>query len=357
MIRYILAFFFFHLFYHVSYFLTFDVISYHLKKKTPLSDSIECYIHIFYVIFTSILFPYFSIVFFRPFGFSVFPFFLTFCLGIAFTKDVWNFYRKCMISYSDFSYYKYYQMDPCYLRKYFSRCRLLSMEDIDFHRYQEIQKFLSLYPYSLEIRESRQINAYSDLEENKILITTACFQLPIKEIKAMLGHEIMHFEVDGKISNRKRKRYFFLKLYGILLLFSVSFFLISFFPVILQLLVLFFFSIFCCLFFFFHVVMAERYLYQLSELKCDRLACQLEDVSKEGMLALLQRIEKMKVSKRKEKWYLRIIRRYFLFADHPNIRYRIKKIKKYRNWSIVDYVMLPAHLIKQLLLGKGWNDD
>lgn len=69
-------------------------------------------------------------------------------------------------------------------------------------------------------------------------------------------------------------------------------------------------------------------------------------------------IEKYYPPKKKdEKLYLKMIRRYFLFGDHPNISYRIKRIKKYRKWSIIDYVQLPLHLLKQLIIGKGWNDD
>lgn len=101
--------------------------------------------------------------------------------------------------------------------------------------------------------------------------------------------------------------------------------------------------------------MPERYLYQLSELKCDRLACKLKDINRSDMISLLKRLQSK--NKLSEKWYLKIIRRYFLFADHPNINFRIKLIKKYHNWSIVDYMILPLHLIKQLLIGKGWNDD
>lgn len=95
-------------------------------------------------------------------------------------------------------------------------------------------------------------------------------------------------------------------------------------------------------------------MYQISELKCDHFACSL-GVRPDDLIGLLQRVVKRSKEKKKYTWYQEIIRRYYLFDAHPSVSYRIKRLKKYRKWSDIEYITFPFHVCWQLMSGKGWS--
>lgn len=344
----------FHLFYGITYVLTWDIIKYHQEKKIPLppflkKQQIFCCITYILVFFLG---PTLLQMLDTPFPLAAVAYLI---FGMLFTKDVWTIYQCNMVKYQDFYYYKYAKLDPFYLRNYIQQQETEDTSWVAVEKMKEIKAFMKPYPYLLKVKKSGGINAYSDLEKKEIVMTSGCFLLPTDEIKALLAHEIMHFQVDGKVSTKKKKILLFATIYLIYLGFLISaFFLRKTFPIIkiFFLFLLLFFTLYVA---FFHIILPERYLYQWSELKCDRLACSLEGVDRKAMIHLLERLRKKKT--KKEVWYLKIIRRYFLFAAHPNINFRIKKLEKYRKWSILDYLTLPPHLIYRLLIGKGWSDN
>lgn len=278
-----------------------------------------------------------------------------FLLGPLITRGLWILYTEKMKNFEDFYFSKYYKSDYFFMRKYITECPTISSLFIPSQKLREIIEFMSDYPYPVIIKKSKLMNAYADLGRKEIILTEGALSLPIEEIKAMLGHELIHFEVDDKITLNKRKFLLFISLYFFFVCFLLFIFFFRHANVWIKAVLELFFAFFLVFFTFYCAVMPERYLYQFSELKCDRLACTLNNVSREGMISLLKR---GKMSKRKkEKWYLKMARRYFLFDDHPNISFRIKLIENYRKWSILDYIILPTHLVKQLIIGKGWNDD
>lgn len=344
----------FHIFYHISYFVTFDVWKYCKGKNINFLK--EYRREILYLIGMPFLIFLMGSFFLEkmesPLIGNILFFFL---LGPLITRDLWILYTEKMKNYEDFYFSKYYKSDYLFMKRYITECPTISHFLISNQKIRKITEFMSDYPYPLVIKKSKLMNAYADLERKEIILTEGALSLPIEEVKAMLGHELIHFEVDGKMSLHKRKILFFISLYVILAFLLLIIFFFRHANSLVKLILIFLFLFFLCYFIFYSGVMPERYLYQFSELKCDRLACTLNGVSREGMISLLKR---GKVSKRKkEKWYLKMARRYFLFDDHPNISFRIKLIENYRKWSILDYILLPTHLIKQLILGKGWNDD
>lgn len=343
----------FNIFYHISYFLMHDIVKYYKSKHTkPYKGFYKQIVYIFSIQLISLSLPFILKKFEIP---IILRFIAYLIFGLTFSKDVWIMFESKMKDKDDLYYSKYYKMDFFYIKSYINDCIETSCNE-EKHKLKEISKFMEKFPYKVIIKKSKYINAFSYLDENKIIITQGCLKLPINEIKAILGHEIMHFDVDGNSSTKKRKIAFFCKLYIIFFSFGlVALTLKKAFPIVKIIFLLLLF-IYIMYFIFFHLVIPERYLFQLSELKCDRLACLIEGVDKNGMLSLLERIKKYSHHS-KEIWYLKIIRRYFLFESHPNINYRIKQIKKYHNWSIIDYIKIPIHLTKQLLIGKGWSDN
>lgn len=352
----LLRIFMFNIFYHITFILTYDVYKYHKENNIVFLDNFKKeIIHLISLpIITFILWNIFMNLFDIPILLDIISYFF---LGFILTRDIWLLYLYKMTKYENTYFYTFSKMEPYYLKKYCKNSSKSILNKIPKEKIIEIQNFIKKYPYKLIVKKTNRINSYADLEKNEIMITEGSLNLPINEIKAMLAHEIMHFQVDGKVSVKKRKIIFFILLYFLILLFYIVAILIKDSYALIRLIFILLLCIYLFYFVFFHVVIPERYLFQLSELKCDRLACLIDGVKKEDMLALLNRLKSISNNKSNEKLYLKIIKRYFLFYDHPNISYRIKKIKKYREWSIIDYITLPIHLIKQLLIGKGWNYD
>lgn len=135
-----------------------------------------------------------------------------FLIGLILTRDVWGMYLTKMKNYKDSYYYKYYKMDPFYLKNLTKSSPKFIAND-HLKKIEEITNFINNYPYQIEIKRANFINAYADLRNKKIVITSACLNIPVGELKAMLGHKIMHFYVDGKITEKRRKINFFITLY------------------------------------------------------------------------------------------------------------------------------------------------
>lgn len=352
--NYILNFIFFNITYNITFWIIKDIIKYYFQNK--LKIPIKVYIHILYTVGICIFAP--IIIFAVADLFKVetiIQIIFSAALGIIFTKDVWFMSSQIMKKYKDSYFYIFSKQDPYSIRKNLSK-NLTNINEFQKGTISQVIRFMNPYPYQLFINPSKTINACSYLDENKIVITKGLLSLPLDEIKAALGHEIMHFEVDGLDSDKKKKKRLFVTLYLIYLAFFIVSMIASMISKYLLLLIVIFLAGYIFVFIFCHVVIAERYLYQMSELKCDRLACQLPGVTKEGMIKLLTRLEKAQNHNiKKYPWYLEIIRRYFLFEDHPNIKYRIKRIKKYCNWNILEFIKVPLHMCFRLITGKGWN--
>ncbi len=353
--EFLLCFILFHLPYHIAYHLAFDVFSYHRKLQKELYPSF--FRQLFYLfgvpIGNALLLPILFSLTDIPFLLRIIAYLI---FGILFLKDIWFMYARAMAKEKDFFYQKYYQRDPFLIRSYCNRLKNIPQKELPQAKLKALQKWIQPYPYRLLMKQSSSINAYADLEQRQIVITKGCFTLSIEEMKAMIAHEIIHLTMNEKMPLAKRKKRIFILLYLIFFSFIPLAVCIKHFAPTYKILFLLLLFLFLFYFLFFHVVMPERYLYQLEELKCDRLACTLEGVTQEAMLSLLKKLKTL-VFLPQEPYYLKIIRRYLLLEDHPNMRFRIQQIQHYHAWSIRDYLKLPLHLIKQLCLGKGWNDD
>ena len=338
--------------YHINFFVLKDIINYYKKKNITIDKKL--YKELIFVIFLPILIPIFIkyIEFF--FDYNIFlEIIFSFCMGIVFTKSNWFLCLNRMKEYKDTYFYVFSKKDFYNINKQLREFSIKVSINNNNKKY-EILEFMNSFPYELYLNRSKEINACACLDENKIIITEGLLRLPIEEVKAAIGHEIIHLKINSKNKGKYSKIKFFLKLYSVYFLIAIVTGLSKRFSIMLFLIFLIILLIFCFIFLFYHLLIPERYLYQFEELKCDRLACSLNGVTKEGMLNLLIRLEKYQ-NRKKYIWYKEIIYRYFLFDAHPNIKYRIKKIEKYHKWSVLEYIKFPFYMFIRLLEGKGWN--
>ena len=352
--NYIINIIAFSLIYHICFFIIKDIIQYHKIQKIQLSPKIIN--RILFVIIVFIIVPIIPSLIVSLFNYGIITqLILSFGFGIIFTQNNWLIFMQHMKKYRNTYFYTFSKFDASNI----SKSLFDTPENLKPSKEQkilDILTFMEPYPYQILVNSSNTINACSYLDENKIIITKGVLKLPIEEIMAVLGHEIKHFKVDRIKYNKDKKIKLDLSLYLIYFIIIVASAYFSVVSKYFLLVTLIIFIIYVPFFIFFHIVMTERYLYQMSELKCDRLACQLPGVTKEGMIKLLTRLEKTQKNYiKKYPWYLEIIRRYFLFEDHPNIKYRIKRIKKYCNWNILEFIKVPLHMCFRLITGKGWN--
>ena len=106
-----------------------------------------------------------------------------------------------MCQYKDSYFYDFSLKDLSFLQLdvYSFQEVLLSNE-----KKEEIYDFIKVFPYQIKISSSKIINAYAVLDENVIIITQGLLNLPVNEIKAAIAHEIGHFYVDGKVTNKAK---------------------------------------------------------------------------------------------------------------------------------------------------------
>lgn len=336
--------------YHINFFLIKDIFSYYYKNNIRIDKKL--YIDLILICTLPIIIPFLITCYSNAFAANlVIESIFCILLGIYLTKGFWTSFLNRMKRYKDTYFFHFSKKDFYTITKNLSSASINKKES---YKTQQILSFMKSYPYKLYLNSSKEINACSILNENKIIITKGILKLPIEEIKAALAHEIIHFKINEKNSDKVYKIKFFIRLY------LIYFFLLiivgitkKIFPVI-SILCLSIFFIFNFLFIFYHLLIPERYLYHLQELKCDRLACKLPGVTTGGMISLLSRLQKLQKPK-KYIWYQEIIYRYFLFEAHPNIEFRIKSIKKYHNWSILEFIKYPNYMLIRIISGKGWN--
>ncbi|MCL1914032.1 MAG: M48 family metalloprotease [Eubacteriaceae bacterium] len=102
----------------------------------------------------------------------------------------------------------------------------------------------------------------------------------------------------------------------------------------------------------------DSFWYQLTEIKCDRLACEL--VSREYVVKGLVALQKVN-DKMEGKIDAEVIKtlkyRYFTLQKHPNLSYRINLLGSYKKWSEWDLLKHAAIMYIWLFTGKGWSGD
>lgn len=221
---------------------------------------------------------------------------------------------------------------------------------------------------SLKVDNDFYINAYAEYDEihdtGLITLTKGCLQLPIDEVAAIVGHELIHIKRKNgcriKGSKTDRKRRFLGGVFILLHIFIISI-VISYFEnnfggygkLIVLIGALFTLGLFVFLFIYF-AIDTRRFWHQIDELICDNEACMFEGVSKKGMLNLLVRLDSQGEFFKNVPWFLKFYTRYYELLEHPCTKQRIKNIKKFRKWKIIDYYKHGVVMIKWLLTGKGW---
>lgn len=192
------------------------------------------------------------------------------------------------------------------------------------------------------------------------LSTYWCGKLTPKELNALIAHELMH------IRHWDRGSVQFLR--SLLTIQCIVFGMVGFaylidvvnnFAPILGFILLFVFLIMLIPYFIifaYFLFNKHGYWKQVSEIKADRRACQIEGVTLEGLIALLRRLHALEEKDfREKKWFEKLSYRYNNWHTHPSVEYRIHLIENYRRWSMMDYVFLFMKTIRWAVTGKGWN--
>ncbi len=203
--------------------------------------------------------------------------------------------------------------------------------------------------------------AKASRKTNSIALTEGCLELTWPEIKAIVGHEIIHIKYKDNTFIAVIWRI----LGGIFLLAVLIFYILiiqlinNFLPVVgvvITVVTLPFILLYEISMLIFLVIDNRRYWYQIQELRADRLACELPDIELSGMLALL-RSAAVRESDwfNNLYWYKKVYYRYFLLLEHPSAKHRYKLIRKYRKWSFLEYGFHLFQITKWFFTGKGWN--
>jgi len=213
------------------------------------------------------------------------------------------------------------------------------------------------------IEDDEVINggAYSPVFGKKELyLTKGCLNLPSEEIAAIVGHEIIHLKNnDGSQLDWIKRFVWFLTTISTLFFMLLTLVIISKIPymgIILSLILIPFIFIYFIAFLFYSNIDSRRFWSQIQELRADRLACELNGVTKQGVYNLLTRLDReYETNFEHLSWYKRIYYRYFPVLDHPCLSHRIELIRNYRKWSLFDYYLHSVIMVKWFILGKGWN--
>lgn len=191
-----------------------------------------------------------------------------------------------------------------------------------------------------------------------IALTKGCLRLNIRMIAAIMGHEIAHLK--NKDYRKESLLIFKLYLTGTLIFvlylecMDILTYLMPTIGNIISIITFPFILVYFVGMLFYYNVNGKRYLYQIQEIRADRVGCEMKGVTKDGMLELLYSLKESNCWFYKLKWYKRIYIRYFELVEHPCIDYRIKLIKNYRKWSMIDYFKHALQVIKWFFTGKGW---
>jgi len=163
-----------------------------------------------------------------------------------------------------------------------------------------------------------------------------CNKLTPKELNALIAHELMHIRHWDRGSVQFLRSLLTIQfiVFG-MVVYAYLIDVVNNFAPILGFILLFVFLI--MLIPFFIVVLAyflfdkHGYWKQVSEIKADRRACQIEGVTLEGLIALLRRLHTLEEKDfRKMKWFEKLSYRYNNWHTHPSVEYRIRLIENYR---------------------------
>ena len=192
-----------------------------------------------------------------------------------------------------------------------------------------------------------------------IQITTGALLLPREELSALLAHELMHI-VNGDNGGMEIFRQIIasgIAILGVQVI-CLIFELVAKIPVVGELLSfgVIIFSLIYMLVVLFLVTIGDRYVWeQIKEIRADRMACEVEGVTREGMVRLLRRLQKE--PKTKMDWIDKIHFNYYVVEEHPCLEHRIFLIENYKKWSVLDYYKHVFQVFKWVFTGKGWRGE
>lgn len=299
-------------------------------------------------------------------GGIVFYYIAYFCFGGLITKRSWRYLDNIECSLNKEIKSIFYLT----VKKSFNYYKDVNMKDGKVKSEEDLINYMKQFCINAGV-DNIPVKLYDEMDINgsmeyniktrkpmAIALTKGCMRLNIKMIAAIMGHEIAHL----KNKDYRKESFLIFKLYLVGTLIFIIYLkcmdiLTYLMPTIGNVVSIVTFPIILVYFIgmlFYYNIDGKRYLYQIQEIRADRVGCEMTGVTKDGMLELLYSLKESNGWFYKLKWYKRIYIRYFELVEHPCIDYRIKLIKNYRKWSIIDYFKHAFQVIKWFFTGKGW---
>ena len=217
----------------------------------------------------------------------------------------------------------------------------------------------------VEDREDGYAATYIDPKDKQhiIYIYSGCIGMLWEKIISVVGHELGHIIRRNNTKMDERR-----KVFGGIVIFMIP--IISLFSSyicdiyirnIIGALLVVFFGVFSIISFLYMIIYFSfnngRFWLQVDEIYCDRKACELPEVKAENLISVFEEFQYDIDNSAKKKWFDKYYIKYYLVLEHPCLKYRIKLLKKYKNWSYIEYIKHFNVMFFWLITGRGWTGE
>ncbi|MEB4782132.1 M56 family metallopeptidase [Paenibacillus jamilae] len=241
--------------------------------------------------------------------------------------------------------------DNHFKKKFNNLCKNAGLKDIELFFFEGSDKG---WGYAL-------FNPFFSKEKHSVFLSSYwCNKFNPDEVTALMAHELMHIKnKDGGVTSLFRPISFIITLLVSYMLFGyLGIFVVVDIPFVGALIAIIYVLLTIPVILLMIYLMTDMHGFweQLSEIKADRYSCEIEGVTRDGLISLLTKLKRLDDKDLATyKWYEKIVLRYKVRPTHPNLEYRIRLIEHYKRWSVKDYFLLILSTIKWAVTGKGWN--
>lgn len=200
-------------------------------------------------------------------------------------------------------------------------------------------------------------------KEHIIYIYDGCIGMSWEKLISVVGHELGHIirRNNTKMDQIRRS-------VGGIIIFIIPFislFIVNLFDKninsIISILFILFLGIFSIVSLLYMILYFSfnnmRFWLQIDEIYCDRIACELPEVKVENLIKVFEEFQYDIDNSQEKKWFDKFYIKYYLILEHPCLKYRIKLLKKYKKWSIIEYIKHFNVMFFWLITGRGWNGE
>lgn len=284
--------------------------------------------------------------------------------GYNFTKIIFNLIIPIL---NENDIVKTYLKD--FVKKNIIKKQINSPDELSNTNIEKINKYLIKNGFNnvicVEEREEGYAETYIDPKDKQhiIYIYNGCIGMTWEKNISVVGHELGHI-----IRRNNTKMDDIRKVLGGIVIFMIP--IISLFSsyiceryihnILGALFVLFLgmFSIVSLLYMIIYFSFNNsRFWLQVDEIYCDRKACELPEVKAENLISVFEEFQYYIDNNTKKKWFNKYYIKYYLVLEHPCLKYRMKLLKKYKNWSYIEYIKHFNVMFLWLITGRGWTGE